>query len=318
MTEQLIREGLLGVGLPLVVAGAILALAWRVWRARSESRSSPGWAGALSLGAAMIASHVALHGSVNQKWERVVYLLGAAMAIGAATAAVWRLISRARAKSRSGADLTEPDHGSLGGLQWLAWVVADLLTGAAAHLVMTDLFQPGDPAWMRYAVVTGPIAFALLMQPLAERRPGMTLPGAMVMACFAQAGVLVLSGNQTFALIPASLGAASLATVLVSAVVALRGGSVAIGAAAAPLAGVALTIPPVLGLLWVTGLPIAFAWAAGLAALAPVMLWIGEARPIAQRGPTTRLLIRLALVAIPIAAALLLAKANAETDVYFG
>lgn len=318
MTEQLIREGLLGVGLPLVMAGAILALGWRVWRARGESRSSPGWAGALSLGAAMIASHVALHGSVNQKWERVVYLLGAAMTIGAATAAIRWLISRVGAKSPSDADLTEPDHGALGGLQWLAWVVAAMLTGVAAHLVMTGLFQPGDPAWMRYAVVTGPIAFTLLMQPLAERRPGLTLPGAMVMACFAQAGVLVLSGNQTFALMPASLGTASLAAVLVSAVVTLRGGSVSIGAPAVPLAGVALTIPPVLGLLWVTGLPIAFAWAAGLTAMAPVMLWIGEARPIAQRGPAVRLLIRLTLVAVPIVLGLLLAKANAETDVYFG
>ncbi|QOJ17044.1 MAG: hypothetical protein HRU76_05355 [Phycisphaeraceae bacterium] len=318
MTEQLIREGLLGVGLPLVVAGAILALAWRVWRARAGSPAahSSAWAGALAFGAAMIASHIALNGGVNQKWERVVYLLIAAGVIGmAAAAARWTLTQRAKHAATTTSESV--CAGARPG-DWLAWVIAAMLTGAAAHFVMAGIFQDGDPTWMRIAAAGAPVAFALIMQPLAQRRPGATLPAALTLACFGQAGVLVLSGNQTFALIPASLAAASMAAVLVGGAVALRGGSVSIGSGAMPLASVALTIPPVLGLLWVTGLPIAFAWAAGLVAFAPAMLWIGEVGSIARRGALTRFLIRLALVALPIAAGLLLAKANAETDVYFG
>lgn len=307
MTDQLIREGLLGVGLPLITAGVILALAWRTWRG-SRDAAMPGWAGVIAPGAAMVASHFALHGGVNQKWERIIHLILAAVAIGVLAVA-------ARRRLRHGATRSEhPDRPAPGTRDWLVWIAAAFLTGAAAHFVMSGIFQEGDPTWMPVAIVAAPVMSALIMQPLADRHTGAALPGALALACFAQSVVLVLSGNQTFALIPASLGAASMA----AALPAFLSRHATIGAGAMPLAAVTLTAPPVLGLLWVTGLPLAFAWAAGLVAFAPIMLWIGELGPIARRGAVVRLLIRLTLVAIPLGVGLLLARANAETDVYFG
>jgi hypothetical protein len=210
-----------------------------------------------------------------ERWQRTLYVALAAAAIG--TIAAWCRRPR-----------------------WSWWLIGAALAASTAFLL-----QP--PAAPQHTLVSRPlIAVAVLgswvlLEPLAQRRPGTTMPLALALVMLGAAGVLMQSRNGSLALL-----AAALATV--ATVAAGLGGlnrNLCLGRSATAVIAAMLPSLLLVGAWYDFGpLPlICFV----LVVAAPAALWIGELEPITRRPPWQTLSLRVGIVTVPVALAVALA-----------
>jgi len=223
-------------------------------------------------------------GVPQEKWQRFIYLLAAVVVLAMLAGSINR--------------------------SWAFTLAAVLASGlAAAGWIWWELYLD-EPFWIRMIPAAALLILVLGLEPLAQReRDGRAalFPAALAIAAGAMAAILVLSGNQFFAIYCASAAAVLAVGAVASAFspsFTLSGGTLV------PIALI-LTTMPHLAWLYVAGLPRAFIAAFILAAGAPLMLW-----PIVLL--TTKLpawaRFLLGLVAVAIAAGLALAIAISNSD----
>lgn len=170
----------------MALCAAVLAVAWRPWRAESADGAGR-WAGALGFGAAFLAAAYATGACGRfppvESWQWIVYLAAAAAIIGAAEANGW--------------------------LRGARWPVLAVFAGGAVLLVGS--WVPAYRAWQAGALAIVAALLAVL-EAMHDRR-GASIPFALCLAFTGASVILLLAENLKLALlagaIAASLGAAT-------------------------------------------------------------------------------------------------------------
>lgn len=299
VVEQILR----GVLLPAVVAGLVLLVAWRPWIGPDKSKPDPTehdqpdlagiWGGAAAFALAYVAVHLAVGGTPgflptdDKQWLPYMAVLAGA------------------------AGLVEAFFYQKKWLRWLLRTAAALLTyGLVLGFMIEHHWSAGVTAMWLGALTLGTLAIIDALDSVGEAHPGASLPLAMVVLASGAAVTLAMTGSAMLGQIMGGLAAASGASLVLAwwqpRLRVSRGGATVFGVLYGGLLafGYATTadIPP---------LAEAFAHnqtlATLLAAAAPLMLWIGQQRPLSRlsgwKAATTRAL----LVALPLAGALYLA-----------
>jgi hypothetical protein len=275
-------ELLLGILLPAVVALGALLVAWRPLP-EAEPEGGQGWGPPLALWLGYAAGHWALRGFPPfPPAESLDWLFWLAWAAGAAGCL--------EAAGRSAG--------------WVRFATRALVSAAAVWLILRARLQSSSGlASAGLVAATGCALLALwaLLEGLAERRPGSSLPLVLWTTAAASSVSLVLSGSVVLGQLAGALAAALGALVVVSwwrpAAARFRG--------APAVAAVAL------GGLWISGavyseLPLASAL---LLAAAPVAAWEGEAPAVRRLKPWQATLARFLAALIPAAVAVAIAFA---------
>ncbi len=289
----MIQLVLQGIWPAVVLALAALVPSYRLWR-RDRTVAGCDWGVALAVGGGFLAGGVGAAGIPDrwplEKWEwlfvAVAVLTGASLLLALRSWRPWRWLLGPSATLLAVVLLTPPGTGHL----WetgeaVAWVWK-LLTAATVGLV-----------W-------------LATEPLARRRPGASLPLALLVAVTGGSMVLMLSGNDVLA---RTLGAAA-AALGVCVVVAWRRPSFALTGGATAVLAVTLVGLLSLGRSYsYSEVPLP---AYVLPAFAPMLLWIAELPLLAKLRPWQVVLVRLALVSIPVGVAVVLAASHVQTDLY--
>lgn len=148
----------------------------------------------------------------------------------------------------------------------------------------------------------GGLVFAswLNLEWLAQRRPGPSLPLTLWLIFGGLSMVILYSPSANFSLMAASLSAAMGA----SFIIALLNPRLNLSHGAMHVLATLLAGLLVVGLIYNQVAPIV---SFGLIALAPAMLWIGEAPAVTRLRPWQAVMTRVALAAIPVFIAVLLA-----------
>ncbi|MCW8128841.1 MAG: hypothetical protein KIS92_00525 [Planctomycetota bacterium] len=271
---------LFGILMPALAAGACWGLGWRVWKRRGSVPSGAHFAGAPALALAFVAGCLLTWGwpgfppRLAEDWLPFLALLG------------WVAGLRAAAKAPG-----------------LAVVLVLCLGLAAASLGLTlgpkrAVWSTGEAvAWHAGIGLASALVLAAL-ELLAEARPGASLPLALWLWCAGIAGSLALTGSikygQIAGLLAAALGAGVVAAWLAPRFTFWRG----------PLY---VLVPVAVALLacghFYSDLPLS---AAIVLALAPLALWLGELSFVDKRPAWLAVPMRMALVGLPVAAALLI------------
>ncbi len=280
---------LFGVLLPAFIAAAMFILGWRIWRRRNPYEQGH-WAGAAAFTLAFAFSWISEKGVGSlrpvDKAGWIVYLPLAAGLIGL-LAALWR-----RPK-------------------WAPWLAGLLLIPAAA--LLTKPIDNPTYALLGLPGLCGAVLVCwLLLEPLAARRPGASLPLAF-MVFFTGLSIFAFMTDATSW--PIVLGAMSGV-----------GGAALVAAWLNPRLSFQRGATPLLA-----ALPAAVLWqrawyyygeAPWFAFVLPLtafgLLWLGELPLITKRPPWMGVVVRGLLVAIPVAIAVILAMKTGETDPYYG
>jgi hypothetical protein len=191
----MIRDVVLNVMLPAVIACAVMTLAWRPWRRGERAVVRGAWASPVAFGIGYLISFLVVSGGVDTSLERWQWL--GVLALIAAMAGV--AIEQFRRPA------------------WLAWVLVTLV--GAAGVWMIDL--PRVDAWSwRITLGVAIIATYAALSTVAQR-PGRLGPLIVLIMVFSVASVIVFQANfLKLALTAGSLGAMS--GVLLLAVLANR------------------------------------------------------------------------------------------------
>jgi hypothetical protein len=268
---------LLGIVVPFLVAGAVLLLGARLAAVRGKAFPAGSFEG-LAVGLGYAAGHTIPAGAPalppldSTDWLFWLALAAAAVSLGAAFL---------------------PVAG-----RWL-WIPRVALAAAVPHFVLKPL--RGSEGLGLLEAIGWPaaiLAWCAALDRLAVRRPGVSLPLVMVMVATASAAAFLISHSLILGQHAAEL-AAALAPVLLFALfsrpASLSGGGI-------------LAAGTVLGGLWLAGwaydLPAA---SAALLALAPLAAWLAEVGPFRRLAPRSALFLRLAAVALLLAAAVAIA-----------
>lgn len=267
--------------IPAVIAGVVWLVAWRLWN-RQRPAPHGHWGGALALAAGYAAGYATLMGwppfPANTAAQWLVYLALLAGAIGLAEP-WWR------------------------GKAWLRWGIWLGLGGATAWLQFGALVEhtwstAQAVLWIGgLALATAALCAAL--DALAERRDGASLPLALWLTAATTSAVLLLTKSALLGQLAGSIaGIFGAATVLAWWAPSIR------------LSRGAMTV---FGLLFVALLSQGHLyselslWGALLLYLAPFAAWLGETERVKTMVPARGVLVRMGLVAIPAAIALLIA-----------
>ena len=264
-----------GLVAPLLIAGAALGPAWRPAESGRDRRA---WRIPVALGVPVVLAFVMLYGPVTEKWQATVYVAAVGTAAGVAMAISPRAV-----------------------------LVRGLLLAALAAgttVAVWPVFAEGDPRWIRVVPAAGTLLLAAALEPLAVRRPGASVPGALTIAAGATAAIVLNSG---FLKLTAPIGALTVA-LGVSAALALfrRRLSLADGAVAvvAPL----LVVAPLVAWLYAAGSGASIpAVSYALPAASPLLLWAGELPVVRDRPAPVAVAVRWLLVFGVCAVAIVLA-----------
>jgi hypothetical protein len=280
---MLVKQLLLGLALPALVAVAVLVATWQPWRAR---RIGPGaWVGALALGAGFVAGYLALFGwpglAPKESWEWLPHIVAAVTA--AAMLVGWSRVPRPA-----------------------GWAIVALAATAAAWLLVPR-WQESRLAWT-IALAVAVLVVWIALFTLAQRTSAVSPALVILIAASAAALVLERAATARFAqlagVLAASVGGCLVVTLLRSAP---KLGPGLAGGGAVLLVGLMFTghfnhfsdTPPACFFL---------------VALAPLLAWIGQWAPIRRRRSWQRLVFEAAAVLIPAAIALALAFAATNSN----
>ena len=263
---------------PALLAGIIWGLAWRMWKRRAEAADGAGYWGALAVAAAFAGCYGLLDG-----WPGMPPLLAEGWLPFAAGAAVLvallaHLIKRGRA------------------LLWLALFVA-------AEFVLTARPRGSWPMWVTAMWLVGgglgSVVVLLSINRFAEKQRGTALALALWIWTAGTGVALALTGSLKYAQFAASVSAAMGAGVVAAWI------NPKISFARGAVETLALLTLGLLlcGYLY-SDLP---ASPALLLAVAPLSLWLAECQCVEKLAAWQRAAIRLALMALPVAVALLIA-----------
>ncbi|MHC5024474.1 MAG: hypothetical protein ACYTGG_11295 [Planctomycetota bacterium] len=274
---------------PGLAAGVLALLAWQPWRKR-PSRPGGSWPGAVAVVGSFVASFVVVVG-----WPRI------------PPASLWHWVIAIVIAGGVVAilpDLLKP----LRRLRRLAPIVA----GAAAAGLFVPPPSVESPWVWRGVLGLAVAALGLLLEPLAARRPGASMPLGL---CIWVAGASVLvteAGIATAGLIVAASSAALGSIVIVAWLRPSLDASGGTTVTVATLAPAALAV----GWLWTRDFTHVTPASFVLVAAAPVGLWLGELTVVTRRRAWVAALLRAVLVAVPIAIAMILATIGAADDPY--
>ena len=276
-----------GVVLPAVLAAAILVLGFRPWRIKDRY---PGglWSGGIALGVAFFASFISQNGwaqlNPTSKRDWIVYL---ALALG--------IIGLPAALLRKS--------------KWLTWLAGPLLV-----VVIALFIKPLDNPTHALLGVPGLCGVSLilwfLLEPLAQRRPGTSLPISFLIIFTGVAIIAEQTGGVTFPVICGALSGVCGAAFVIS----LLNPRFSFRAGATPILA---TMPPTI--LWLqgwydySGAPVACFL---LPLMALPLLWLGELPVITRQRPWIGVATRALLVTIPVAFAIFLAMNTQSSDPY--
>lgn len=289
MVEQILKS----IALPVVVAAVIFVIGWRPWR-RKVPYTGGQWSGAPAFAAAFVLSFISEKGIGNlkptSKGEWIVHLAIAAGVIGLLAALV-----------------RKP--------KWLPWLAGPLVATASV-LIFRPLEDPKVALLGLSGLFITTLAGWLLLEPLAKRRPGASLPLAFMLLFTGISMFFFISGGLSYSILFGAMsgvcGAALVTAWLNHRFSFHRGATAAL--AALPVAA-----------LWIRSwyyMPQGdhdvpwFAFVLPL--LAFPLLWLGELPMVTKRPAWVGVIIRALLVAIPLAAAVILAIKAQEADPYSG
>lgn len=280
---------LFGVLIPAFIAAALFIVGWRIWRRRNPYEHGH-WAAAAAFTLAFAFSWISEKGAGSlrpvDKAGWVVYLPLTAGLIGL-LAALWR-----RPK-------------------WIPWLAGLMLIPAVA-LLTKPIDNPTYALWGLPGLCGAVLVSWMLLEPLAARRPGASLPLAF-MVFFTGLSIFAFETDSTSW--PIVLGAMSGVC-----------GAALVAAWLNPALSFQRGATPLLA-----ALPAAVLWQRAwyyygeapwytfvLPLTAFGLLWLGEL-PIVTRKPAwIGVIIRVLLVAIPVVAAVILAIRVQEADPYSG
>jgi hypothetical protein len=177
--------------MPAILAGAALALAWRVWR-RDGDGNRGAWGGAAGLALAYAAGHLGLVGAPPfPPVEATQWLFWLALLAGLWGAMEDRLRLLARVR--------------LGGRVILAIV----LPVALARPLVTYSWGAGKGTLYVALLGIAVAALSWIVQRTAERRDGALVPALLLVVATGSAGLLVMSGSALLGQLAGLLAAAS-------------------------------------------------------------------------------------------------------------
>lgn len=277
----LLKQSLLGIVLPALVAFAVLIVAWCPWR-RKDSPPVGRWGGALALSAGYAVGHVALTGwqpfPPTEVTHWLLYFALAAMAVGLLDA-LWR----------------EP--------AWLRWGGRLLLAGAVVWLLLRPIIEYTWGSAQGAAWIVG-LGLALLafwagLEALSERLSTASLSLILLIVTAGSSVVLLLSGSALLS----QLGGAAAATLGACLVVAGRSPTLSLAR------GAVCVVSVLLAGLWLNGYFYAEAPLTSvlLVALSPTAAWVGQVERVRRLAPWQANLVRVAVVLVPVALAVVTA-----------
>ena len=280
---MLVKQLLLGVALPALVAVAVLVATWRPWR---ERRIGPcAWAGALGLGAGFVTGYLALFGwpglAPKESWEWMPH-------IAAAVTVAAMLVGSSRVPRPVG------------------WAIVVLVATAAAWLLVPQ-WQESRLAWTIALACAATVVWIALFT-LAKRTSVVSLSLVVLIAASAAALVLERAATARFAQLAGVLAASGGGCLVVASLrSAPKMGPGLAGGGAVLLVGLMFTghfnhfsdIPAVCFFLVAT---------------APLMAWMGQLGPIRRRKSWQRLVFEAVAVLVPAGIALALAFAATDSN----
>lgn len=269
-----------------------MLIAW--WPSRSNATTFRRWAcsvSALACGAAFLISFRVISGptaiELREGWQWLGPMAAAATVLGMLAGA----LASSKCRSSNG-------HVTIGFFE-----ISTLFGAALAIITAVLLHPPGSIAHpMYWKLMLGGLVFAswLNLEWLAQRRPGPSLPLTLWLIFGGLSMVILYSPSANFSLMAASLSAAMGA----SFIIALLNPRLNLSHGAMHVLATLLAGLLVVGLIYNQVAPIV---SFGLIALAPAMLWIGEAPAVTRLRPWQAVMTRVALAAIPVFIAVLLA-----------
>ena len=278
--NELIMKAIFGILLPALVAGITWGLAWRIWNRQTSPLASGTWAGALAVGLAFIVGFLGTEG-----WPT----LPPHTAIG------WLVFIAIASIVISLIETALPRTVLIRFILWLPIVIAGvwvLTSTPRGTWKGTDYFL-----WSGFILAGTWLLLAL--EPIAERRPGASIPLALWLWCAGIAGSLAMTGSILYGhlagILAAAMGAGLVAAWIKPSISFARG-------SVATLTTLALAFL-ICGYFY-SDLPTSSAL---ILAAAPLMLWLGELSIVTARKPWMAVITRTAFIALPVTLALLFA-----------
>jgi hypothetical protein len=278
-----IRDIVLNVFVPALIACAVMAVAWRPWQRGERAVERGAWSSPIAFGAGYLVSFIVVSGGIDTSLERWQWL--GVLVLVAAVGGVILEIGR------------RPLHRT--------WLIVAVV--AATAVWMIDL--PRVDAWSWRIGLGGSILVSFAALDLVARRPGdLGLPVALMLV-FSVTSALVFQANfLKLALMAGSLGAVS----GVLMVTALLNRHAMLGRAGA------LFVATVLPTMLMTGYAYDYAeipvWVFALPLIAILALPVTALPVLARRSSAALVGARLLVVLIPCALALLFAFAGTDDD----
>jgi len=273
-------------------AGLVMLIAW--WpragrRSSAAARTRLGWVAALALGGGFIAGLLVVLGGwpgwpPRERWMWLLPIASAAIAAGIVMGFVGR--------------------GAL-----VRAIIAVFLSAAIAWMIQ-PLPAVEAPWRVRAIAGAGVLLWWIALEPLAQHRAGALLPAALCIT-FAGLSMIILEARFANLSLATSAAAAALGAITFVALLQRRlsfahGGTLV---AAALLVSIS-----VVGWMYRARGASVTALHFILIGAAPLMLWLGELPIVRRRAAGQATLIRLALVAGPVAAAIAVAPAIAKSE----
>jgi hypothetical protein len=262
-TSQQIVFGLVA---PLLIAAAVIGPA-TARACREGDRDRLAWRIPVGLAMPVVLAFVVLYGRPREQWQHVLFVPVAGAVVGVVMAFTPRSV-------------------------WPRGVLFVIL-GVLATVAVWPVLER-ESMWWKLGAAAGTLALAAGLEPLAVRRPGVSLPGGLALAAAAVTTIVLISGFMKLAVPLAALviglGVCALVA-LWRCRFSLADGAVAV---VTPLLVVSLIVAWLYMVSSGDALPAA---SFVLPAAAPLALWLGELPLLRRRSPWLAVPVRWALVA---------------------
>ncbi len=295
----IIEQVLLGVLMPAVVAGVLLALAWKPWTDGTKGVFGGFWGGAVAIGVAYLAAHLGLVGLPDlvptEALDWMPYMALLAVLVG---------VIEGRTYSS----------------KWLRWLLRAAASFATLYFVlgfMVENYWEGTSAFIWLGTLTLlTLEIISVFDRLADRYPGALVPVAMMLTAAVGALVVGLTGSARVAQLLGALAAAGGAAL----VVAWWHGALRVSRGAATVFTVIFAGLLAFGYMstadvpgWSELLDHRHSLAVLLVALAPMLLWGVDTKAVSSMDSWKRVLVGALLVTLPLGGAVYLA-ANPDEE----